>query len=349
MKTEMLDYKLPEELIAQHPGDKRDRSRLLVYDRKIGSLADRVFEDIIEYLHETDCLVVNDTRVMPARFYGKVATGAKIEGLFLEQREDGAWKVMLKNSRKVKPGKSISIFDRSGEVFTDAKALEKTPDGTWTISPNTELPIEQTLEKVGFAPLPPYIKRTAGQKDFDKDLQRYQTVFAQRYGAVAAPTAGLHFTPDLMRKITKKGISIARVTLHVGPGTFKPVTVEELEAHEMHSERYSLDANTADTINAAVKTGGRVIAVGTTSVRTLETCARQGGVAPGTGSTDIFITPGYKFKAVNAMITNFHLPRSTLLALVGAFAGLDNTLRAYSHAIERRYRFYSYGDAMFIC
>ncbi len=344
MKTDELNYELPSELIAQEPSEHRSESRLLVLDRSDKSMADKVFSDIIDYLKPGDCLVVNNTKVLPARFYAKKQTGARLEGLFLNTVADG-WEVMLKNSRKLKPGEDIILLDTSGGEYAKVSA-SLLSGGKWKLGISASP--EEVLSKIGYAPLPPYIKRDAQSQDRENDLERYQTVFATETGAVAAPTAGLHFTRELLEKIKERGILTANVTLHVGAGTFKPVTSENLLEHDIHSERYCVDQANADIINIARKNGGRIIAVGTTSVRTLETIAENGRVEASCGDTKLFIMPGYEYKIVDAMITNFHLPKSTLLALVGAFAGMDYIFEAYKHAIENRYRFFSYGDAMLI-
>ncbi|UCD52708.1 MAG: tRNA preQ1(34) S-adenosylmethionine ribosyltransferase-isomerase QueA [Phycisphaerales bacterium] len=369
MKTERLDYNLPVELIAQAPAAQRSASRLLVLDRVNDTLVDSRFADLGAFLRPGDCLVLNDTKVLAARFFARRRTGAALEGLFLGSvgatargcpgqapvpaptaRADapGVWRVMLKGARKVRPGERISIKDRDQRDFCTAELLEKQGDGVCLLRVETERSAEAVLDEVGFPPLPPYIRRDGDPAQAWDDRQRYQTVYARQAGAVAAPTAGLHFTEPLLEQLQAKGVRLARVTLHVGAGTFKPVTAEELETHEIHEEWFRLDAANAEIINAARAAGGRIVAVGTTATRVLETVATDTGVELGEGTTGLFITPGYEFKAVDAMITNFHLPKSTLLALVAAFAGLERTLAAYHHAIEQRYRFYSYGDAMLI-
>jgi S-adenosylmethionine:tRNA ribosyltransferase-isomerase len=349
MKIDELDYDLPPELIAQKPSEVRGGSRLLVLDRESGEFADRMFTDIEDMINPGDCLVVNDTKVLAARFFGSRQSGAALEGLFLGCDESGRWKVMLRNSRKVKEGERVILFDNieKREAFT-AIAAERGEDGTFFIQVESELDVEKVLDVIGYAPLPPYIKRPRGGDRPEYDKERYQTVFAAQSGAVAAPTAGLHFTDEMLERLKAKGVRYAKVTLHVGAGTFKPVTAKNVEDHDIHSERYSIDAANAAIINAAKAAGGRVIAVGTTSVRTLETVAREGQITEAAGDTRLFITPGFEYRAVDAMITNFHLPKSTLLALVGAFAGMENIMAAYRHAVEQKYRFFSYGDAMFI-
>lgn len=347
MKTELLDYSLPDELIAQTPADKRSASRLLTLNRADGILADRMFTDLPDCLRPGDCLVLNNTKVLPARFFARKPTGASLEGLFVSEYPDNIWHVLLKNARKLKSGDTLILLDHRQQPALSAVAEERLEDGLWRLKPNTELPLQEVLQRIGFAPLPPYIKRNPSGPEVDNDLIRYQTVFAARPGAVAAPTAGLHFDRILLDRIEAMGIKLAYVTLHVGIGTFRPVQTETLHEHPMHEEYYEIGRHDAAIINAAAATG-RIVAVGTTSVRTLESVAQARSITPASGRTRLFITPGYTFKLVDAMITNFHLPRSTLLALVAAFAGLDNIITAYRHAIERKYRFYSYGDAMFI-
>jgi S-adenosylmethionine:tRNA ribosyltransferase-isomerase len=349
MKTDELDYTLPSELIAQEPAAVRSESRLLVLERTTSRRTDSRFSRIGEFLQAGDCLVLNDTRVLPARFFARRRTGGKLEGLFLRQTTPrGAWEVMLKGARKVKLGESIDIEDRSECGFCAAKVLEKKPDGVCLLEVETQTDAETVLNRVGFPPLPPYIHRDHDLARAKSDLQRYQTVYARHPGAVAAPTAGLHFTDELMSQLKAAGIGFAYVTLHVGAGTFKPIATDRVEDHEIHREWYRLDAVNADAILAARQNGGRIVAVGTTVTRVLETVAQNGPLAACEGTTNLFITPGYEFRIVDAMITNFHLPRSTLLALVGAFAGLERMRATYRHAIAQRYRFYSYGDAMLL-
>lgn len=348
MRTEDLDYTLPPELIAQTPAQRRARSRLLVLDRAADTLTDRLFSDLPQYLRPGDCLVLNDTRVLPARFYGRKETGTVIEGLYLHPGPAGAWVVLLKNARRVRAGQTLTLLDRHEKPLFRAKIVEKLDGGRWVLEIESDEPAEGALERIGFAPLPPYIRRERFDARGEADLSSYQTVYARRPGAVAAPTAGLHFDRDLLERVRGMGVQTACVTLHVGIGTFRPVQTETLDEHPMHSERYELGDQAAATINAAAAAGGRIIAVGTTSVRTLETIAKNRVVAPQEGSTQLFIQPGYEFQIVDAMVTNFHLPKSTLLALVAAFAGLETVKRAYQHAIEEQYRFFSYGDAMLI-
>ncbi|MEN8126347.1 MAG: tRNA preQ1(34) S-adenosylmethionine ribosyltransferase-isomerase QueA [Planctomycetota bacterium] len=348
MKTEDLNYNLPEELIAQHPSEERRQSRLLVLDRTAGTPVDRQFSDLAGYLGAGDCLVLNNTKVLPARFYGRKLTGAQLEGLFVHEEPDGGWQVLLKNSRKVKSGETIELLDRTGSPWGRVTAERSESKGQWRLKPSQPIDAFAALDQIGLPPLPPYIKR--GRKDTStaEDLRRYQTVYASEPGAVAAPTAGLHFDEPTLEKIRHLGIKIAYVTLHVGIGTFRPVQTETLDEHPMHEERYEIGTEAADIINDTVDTGGRIIAVGTTSVRTLESVAKDRHVQPAQGQTKLFIQPSYAFKIVDAMLTNFHLPKSTLLALVGAFAGMEMIMNAYQYAIEQKYRFYSYGDAMFI-
>jgi S-adenosylmethionine:tRNA ribosyltransferase-isomerase len=348
MRTDQLDYTLPENLIAQKPADRRAQSRLLVLDRRGGGLADRAFPDLADCLRSGDCLVLNDTRVLPARFFCRKETGALIEGLFLEQPDEQSWKALLKNARKIRPGDTLTLLDRQGQKWGRIGAAEKLDEGQWLLTPQPPQAAEKILSQIGLAPLPPYIRRPRSGDQPEEDLVRYQTVYARRDGAVAAPTAGLHFDRPLLDKLEQMGIRIAYLTLHVGMGTFRPVQTDTLEEHIMHSERYEVSPHAAETISAAAEDGGRIVAVGTTSVRTLETVAVGRHIKPACGQTNLFIQPGYAFKIVDAMVTNFHLPRSTLLALVAAFAGLDQIMNAYRHAIEQKYRFYSYGDAMLI-
>lgn len=348
MKTEQLNYYLPPELIAQQPADKRSDARLLVFDRSTQSFTDTRFSKVGEHLQSGDCLVLNNTKVLPARFFARRQTGAKLQGLFLAETQPGTWQVYLKGARKVKNGEIIHLKYRETEDFIKAELIKKTDNDKYLLKVQTTEETNTILEKIGFPPLPPYIKRSDDPTQADTDKQRYQTVYAKNNGAVAAPTAGLHFTEQLIEQLKKEGIIFAFITLHTSAGTFKPVTAEHLEDHKMHAEQFSLNEENARIINLAKAAGRRIIAVGTTSVRTLETITSKSQVKATSGATNLFITPGYKFKIVDAMLTNFHLPKSTLLALVTSFAGLENTLAAYNHAIEQKYRFYSYGDAMLI-
>jgi S-adenosylmethionine:tRNA ribosyltransferase-isomerase len=351
MKTDKLQYHLPPELIAQQPGDTRSSSRLLVLSRINGDTSDSRFDRVGNFLSPGDCLVLNDTKVLQARFFGRRSTGGKLEGLFLAESETGTWQVLLKAARKIKAGDAFYLKDKAKKDFCRAVVLDKMADGICRLKIETnarQWRAETILDKIGFAPLPPYIKRDDDLAVAAIDRLRYQTVYAKIPGAVAAPTAGLHFTEPLIERLQQAGINFAYLTLHVGAGTFKPITAENLEDHQMHQERFSIDEENAHIINAAKDKGGRIIAVGTTSTRALETIAANSRIEAASGETTLFIKPGYKFKIVDAMITNFHLPKSSLLALVAAFSGLENILTAYNHAIEQRYRFYSYGDAMLI-
>ena len=348
MKTSELNYNLPAELIAQTPADTRSQSRLLVMRKGSNELCDKTFADIVDYINPGDCLVVNNTKVICARFFGQRKTGSKLEGLFLEEDGPGKWIVMLKNARRINEGETISLLDRNKQPYFDIVVKQKLQEGRWILETSKDTNAEELLSKIGYAPLPPYIKRPQGGDSVEADIERYQTVYAQSAGAVAAPTAGLHFTEELIDKLKEKGVRFAYVTLHVGAGTFKPITVENLDDHDIHSEWFSIDVENAAIINETKENGGRIIAVGTTSVRTLESAAVGNRVAAKQGNTKLFIQPGYEYKIVDAMITNFHLPQSTLIALVAAFVGLENIMAAYKHAVENKYRFYSYGDAMFI-
>lgn len=348
MKTELLNYDLPAELIAQQPVPVRTDSRLLVLNRENGNILDSSFSRLGEFLLPGDCLVLNDTKVLQARFFARRSTGAKLEGLLLSESPDKIWEVFLKGLRKVKPGEKIILIDREKADFLEAELIEKSDEGKCRFKILSLESTEAILEKIGFPPLPPYIRRDDNLELALADKRRYQTVYAEKSGAVAAPTAGLHFTCELIKELRKKGIKFAKVTLHVGAGTFKPVTAENIEDHKIHEEHFSIDSENASVINKAKKSGGRIIPVGTTSMRVLETAASNSRIVPAKGSTKLFITPGYKFKICDALITNFHLPKSSLLALVAAFAGLDKIRTAYNHAVQKRYRFFSYGDAMLI-
>ncbi len=340
MKTSDFNYDLPEELIAQTPVCPRDSSRLLVYHRNDNTIEHKVFRDVIDYLNPGDVLVVNQTRVIPARLYGvKEGTGGAIEFLLLRRLNLTDWEVILKPGKKAKPGARF-VF---GEGELKAEILTIAEDGGRTVRFEYEGVFEDVLDRLGQMPLPPYIHEKL------EDKTRYQTVYAKIDGSAAAPTAGLHFTPELMEKVRAKGIEIVPVLLHVGLGTFRPVKEEDVSNHHMHSEYYEVTSEQADRINAARARGGRVVCVGTTSVRTLETVATEDGVVhPGSGFTQIFITPGVKIKAVDALITNFHLPQSTLLMLISALMGREEALSTYEEAVRERYRFFSFGDAMFI-
>ncbi len=340
-KLSDFQYNLPKELIAQYPLEERDQCRLLVLDRKSGNIDHRHFSDVLEYLEEGDCLVVNNTKVFPARLIGyKDKTGARVEIFLLRNLEGHIWEILVKPARKVRIGNKIVISD---DLSCDV--IDNTISGGRVVEFNCNGNFNEILEKIGKTPLPPYIEREPD----DTDRQFYQTVYAEKTGAVAAPTAGLHFTKQLLQKIKDKGISIAYLTLHVGLGTFRPVQVEDISRHRMDSEYYEIDAENARLINETRLNGGAIVAVGTTSVRTLETIADHHGlVRPARGWTDKFIYPPYEFKMVDHLITNFHLPASTLLMLVSAFSSLKQIKKAYQEAIQKKYRFFSYGDAMLI-
>lgn len=340
MRLEDFNYNLPQELIAQDPLLDRASSRLMVLDKNTGEIKHKIFADVIDYLNVGDCLVINDTKVIPARLIGeKEDTGASIEVLLLKRKEDSTWETLVKPGKKAKIGARISFGD--GLLIGEVVGIVE--DGNRLIRFEYDGVFEQILDKLGEMPLPPYITHKL------KDKNRYQTVYAKNEGSAAAPTAGLHFTGELLNKIEQKGIKIVRVTLHVGLGTFRPVKVENVLEHHMHSEYIHVTKEAADTINQVKANGGRVIAVGTTSCRTLESATGEDGIVnPVSKETDIFIYPGYIFKAIDALITNFHLPESTLIMLVSALAGRDNILNAYNTAVEEKYRFFSFGDAMFI-
>ena len=340
MKTSDFYYDLPQGLIAQDPLEDRSCSRLLVLDRKTGEMEHRVFRDITEYLRPGDCLVVNNTKVIPARLLGvKEDTGAGIEILLLKRKADNVWETLVKPGKKARPGARI-VF---GDGILKGEVLEVVDEGNRLIRFEYEGIFEEILDRLGQMPLPPYITHQL------KDKNRYQTVYAEHDGSAAAPTAGLHFTPELLEEIQAKGVRLAHVTLHVGLGTFRPVKVEDVSQHHMHSEYYVVEEEQARLINDTRAAGGRVICVGTTSCRTLESAADEDGILrAGSGWTDIFIYPGYRFKIMDALITNFHLPESTLLMLVSAFADKEKIMKAYEEAVRQRYRFFSFGDAMFI-
>ena len=340
MKVTEFDYELPEELIAQTPIEKRDESRLMVLNRKNNTIEHKTFKDIIDYLEPGDCLVRNNTKVIPARIYGKKETGANIEFLLLNNIEGDIWETIVRPGNKLHIGTKV-IF---GDGLLTAEILDTMPGGTRKVLFTYKGIFNEILDKIGLMPLPPYIHEELKEKD------RYQTVYAKYEGSAAAPTAGLHFTNELLEKIEQKGIDIANVTLHVGIGTFRPVKEDTVEAHEMHSEHFYIKQEDCDKINKAKKNGKRVIAVGTTSCRVLETIANpeNGTVEPIEGDTQIFIYPGYTFKCIDGLITNFHLPQSTLLMLVSALAGKEYIMKAYKEAVKEKYRFFSFGDAMFI-
>lgn len=341
MKLRDFTYELPEELIAQTPIEKRDEARLLVLDKNTGEIEHKVFKDIIGYLSLNDCLVLNETKVIPARLYGvKKDTGGAIEFVLLKDKGNDVWEVLTKPGRKALPGVKF-VF---GDGKLEAEVLEVVEDGNRLVKFTYDGIFVNILDEIGLMPLPPYIKEKL------KDKDRYQTIYAKEDGSAAAPTAGLHFTKELLKEIADKGIKIAKVTLHVGLGTFRPVKVENILGHKMHSEYYHIEQDACDIINETRKNGGNIICVGTTSCRTLEslTLDENGLIHPQKGDTDIFIYPGYTFKIVNKLITNFHLPESTLLMLVSALAGRENILNAYNIAVQEKYRFFSFGDAMYI-
>ena len=340
MKTSDFYYDLPKELIAQDPLEDRSSSRLLVLHRKSGRVEHRVFTDIVEYLKPGDCLVRNNTKVIPARLYGtRVDTGATIELLLLKRMENDVWETLVKPGKKARQRAVISF----GDGILTGEIIDVKEDGNRLIQFRYEGIFEEILDQLGQMPLRPYITHTL------KDKNRYQTVYAKYEGSAAAPTAGLHFTEELFRKLEEKGVLVANVTLHVGLGTFRPVKVDDVSKHHMHTEFYQVTKEEADKINKAKQAGGRIVCVGTTSCRTIESAADENGVLkPGQGDTDIFIYPGYSFKMMDVLITNFHLPESTLLMLVSALAGKEQVMRVYEEAVQERYRFFSFGDAMII-
>ena len=340
MKTSDFYYDLPEELIAQDPLEDRTASRLLVLDRKTGAVKHKIFSDVIDYLNKGDCLVINNTRVIPARLIGeKEGTGGKVEVLLLKRRANDVWETLVKPGKKLRPGAKITF----GDGRLRAEVLEVVEEGNRLVKFHYEGIFEEILDSLGEMPLPPYITHKL------EDKEMYQTVYAKFDGSAAAPTAGLHFTKELLNKIEEKGIKIASITLHVGLGTFRPVKVDDVNNHHMHTEWYEVNAEAADIINETKRNGGRVICVGTTSCRTIESVADENGYMKAkTGETDIFIYPGYKFKIMDGLITNFHLPESTLVMLVSAFAGKENVLSAYETAVKERYRFFSFGDTMIL-
>ncbi len=339
MKVEEFNYELPKELIAQTPYDKRDEARLMVLDKENKTIEHKVFKDVLEYLQPGDCLVINDTKVIPARIYGKKDTGANVEFLLLKNLGNDEWEAMVRPGNKLKVGSKVEF----GEGILKAEILEIMPGGNRKVKFEYEGIFNEILDQIGLMPLPPYITETLKEKD------KYQTVYAKYEGSSAAPTAGLHFTEELLQKIKEMGVEIAKVTLHVGIGTFRPVKVENVEEHEMHSEHFYIKAEEAEKINKAKKNGNRVIAVGTTSCRVLESVADENGfVKEIEADTSIFIYPGYKFKCVDNLITNFHLPESTLIMLVSSLAGKDFIMQAYNEAVKEKYKFFSFGDAMII-
>ena len=340
MKTSDFFYELPEELIAQDPLEDRTASRLLVLDRKADKLEHKIFSDVIDYLSPGDCLIINNTRVIPARLIGeKEDTGGKVEILLLKRRENDIWESLVKPGKKLRPGARVTF----GDGRLKAEILEIAEEGNRLVKFYYEGIFEEILDSLGEMPLPPYITHKL------EDKEMYQTVYAKFDGSAAAPTAGLHFTNELLEKIRQKDIRIASITLHVGLGTFRPVKVEDVNNHHMHTEWYEVNKEASDIINETKKNGGRVICVGTTSCRTIESVADENGLMSArTGETDIFIYPGYKFKVMDGLITNFHLPESTLVMLVSAFAGKERVLSAYETAVKERYRFFSFGDAMIL-
>jgi len=332
-----FDYELPPELIAQEPIEPRDASRLLVVHLCSGRLEHRVFRDLPEYLRPGDCLVLNQTRVIPARLIGRrVPTGGAAEVFLLRRLDKDRWEALVRPGRRLRPGSRVAFSDGLEAVIED-----RAPDGSRVVRFEYEGAFEAVLERLGRVPLPPYITRELA------DDERYQTVYARARGSAAAPTAGLHFTPELLDRCRRAGAATAYLTLHIGLATFRPIRVDNIEEHRMHEEEYIVDEEAAALVNRAREGGGRIIAVGTTAVRTLETVAGENGrIRAGSGRTDLYIRPGYRFKAVDAMVTNFHLPKSSLIVLVSAFAGRELVMRAYREAVERRYRFFSFGDAM---
>ena len=345
-----FDYELPEELIAQKPQKDRDKCRLMVLRRSDNSIEHRHFFDILEYLKEGDCLLLNDSKVIPARLYGiKEGTGARVEFLLIKRIEGDTWETMVRPGKRLKPGDSVVFSDEDGKKLR-AVILDYGEDGTRIVKMEYDGILMERLEEIGSMPLPPYISRPSN----DEDKDDYQTVYCHEEGSVAAPTAGLHFTTELLEKAREKGVKIAFVTLHVGIGTFRPVKCETIENHHMHFEEYSVSEETAEIVNQTILSGGRVISVGTTSTRTAESAAcfdEKSGkylLKAGSGSTDIFIYPGYEFKIIESLITNFHLPKSTLMMLVSALYDREHILKAYDEADREEYRFFSYGDAMFI-
>ena len=340
MKTSDFYFDLPQELIAQDPLEDRSSSRLLVLDRETGKTEHHIFKDVIDYLNPGDCLVINNTKVIPARLFGsKEGTEAKIEILLLKRKENDVWETLVKPGKKAKPGTRISF----GDGLLTGEVIDVVEEGNRLIKFTYDGIFEEILDQLGQMPLPPYITHQL------KDKNRYQTVYAKHDGSAAAPTAGLHFTPELLEAIKAKGVNSAHVTLHVGLGTFRPVKVEDVTNHHMHSEFYIVEEDQAKLINETKQRGGKIVSVGTTSCRTLESATDdQGILQAGSGWTDIFIYPGYKFKMIDRLITNFHLPESTLLMLVSALAGKDKIMAAYEEAVKERYRFFSFGDAMLI-
>lgn len=347
METSLFDYHLPVDRIAQRPADRRDQSRLMLLDRATGAIEDRQFSQLPTLLRPGDLLVANDTKVLPARLSLRRLTGSQIEGLFLQAAADGHWEMMIRGRGRIHPGETVAVAGAEGQTLVLVDSLG---EGLWRVRPEPAVDHQDLLRRVGRAPLPPYIQRKTSDQALDaQDRERYQTVFADQPGAVAAPTAGLHFTPELIAELKRRDILTVPLTLHVGLGTFKPVTAQRVEDHRLHGERYRLPAATATAVRNARAEGRRIVAVGTTVVRVLESlAAARAGFHQAEGETDLFIYPPFEFRVVGALITNFHLPKSSLLMLVSAFAGREFILRAYHEAISRGYRFYSYGDACFI-
>ena len=344
MLTRDYYFDLPQELIAQEPVARRGDERLLVLDRKTGEYRDMMMRDFPSLIDPSSVLVVNNSRVRKARVYASTESGGRVEFLFLEENEDHSWNAMVTKSRKQKPGRTYTFFDRDGALYCRARIVDENGDGTKRVAFDGVLD-EDFFQCCGHVPLPPYIKR----EDEFSDEKRYQTIYAKKEGSVASPTAGLHFTSELLEKIKERGIEIYEVTLHVGAGTFLPVRTENIEDHHMHTEHFEISDDVFDALNKAKADGKQIVSIGTTSLRTLESSADESGfLCQKEGNTDIFIHPGYKFKFVDSLFTNFHTPESTLLMLVSALAGKENIFRAYEHAIEKRYHFFSYGDAMFI-
>ena len=341
MKTSDFYYDLPQELIAQTPIEPRDASRLMVLNKETGAIEHKIFRDLTEYLTDKDCLILNNTRVIPARIYGtKMETGAYVEFLLLTQKENDVWECLCKPGKRAKIGTKFDF----GDGKLQGEVIDVQEDGNRIVRFTCDGNIFAVLDEIGQMPLPPYIKEKLENKE------RYQTVYSKELGSAAAPTAGLHFTPEMLEKIKAMGVKIGYVTLHVGLGTFRPVKVDDVTKHKMHTEHYHMPPETAELINETKKNGGRVIAVGTTSCRTIESVAAKNGcICEDDDNTSIFIYPGFEFKCMDALITNFHLPESTLIMLVSAFAGFDNIMNAYNTAVEEKYRFFSFGDAMFIC
>lgn len=345
-RLDHYDYELPKHLIAQQPLPNRDDARLLVVHRNRQRFEHRQVRDLPHLLRPNDCLVLNDTRVVPARLLGyRTATGGRWEGLYLDADSQGVWRVLGRTRGRLQPGETITLVDVQGREDVKLRVGAQNPDGTWLLRPTSDEPPEQILERAGRVPLPPYIRKG---KMIDADRQAYQTVFARKPGAVAAPTAGLHFTPRLLDQLRNAGVAICWITLHVGLGTFKPVEADRISQHPMHAEWAEIDQQSVDCVIASRRKGGRIVAVGSTSVRVLETAAKHGELQPFTGLTDLYIRPPYRFRVVDAMLTNFHLPRTTLLVLVYTFGGDLLIRQAYEEAIREEYRFYSYGDAMLI-